>query len=235
MVQAMVKRSAGLDIHKKIIMATVQIEQDDGKISEETKEFGTLASDYHKLGDWLVNERVDSVVMESTSIYWKRPFAELEARDLNVLVVNARHVKQVPGRKTDVKDSQWLASLARFGLINGSFIPNKDSRELRLITRYHTKLKGTLAGEKNRLHKLLDDAGMRLGNVLSDINGKSAKAIISGLIEGEPLRVLLSYVKGVLKRKLPELEAVLDDKLSARHRFLLQELQKSEIPSHKKF
>ena len=101
--------------------------------------------------------------MESTGIYWKNIYAALEKSGLRVSVVNARHVKQVPGRKTDVKDSQWLARLARYGLVKGSFIPPKDLRELRIIARYRTKLVGTLAGEKNRLHKTLDDAGVRLG------------------------------------------------------------------------
>lgn len=225
MVQAVIKRSAGLDIHKKLIVATVQIEDEQGEVHESTREFGTLKADYHALAGWLLEHRVQSTIMESTSIYWKRPFAELEAKGLHVLVVNARHVKQVPGRKTDVKDSQWLATLARFGLVNGSFIPEKAFRELRLITRYHTKLKGMLASEKNRLHKALDDAGIRLGNVLTDINGKSAKTIINGLIVGEPVEQLLSYAQGKLKRKLSELNEVLDDSLSSRYRFLLKQIQ----------
>lgn len=225
MIQSILKCSAGLDIHKKIIVATVQMEQEDGSIYEETREFGTTKSEYKKLREWLLDKGVQTVVMESTGIYWKRPYAELEQHGMKVLVVNARHVKQVPGRKTDVKDSQWLASLARFGLVNGSFVPDKDFRELRHITRYHSTLKKSVASEKNRLHKLLDDAGIRLGNVLSDIGGKSATAMINGLIKGESLGKILKSAHGSLKKKLPEIEEILDDQLSLRHRFLLQKIQ----------
>lgn len=224
MVEAVVKRSAGLDIHKKLIVASILTESEDGQLSESTREFGTLPKDYRALREWLVSEKIESVVMESTGIYWKRPYEELEAAGLSILVVNARHVKQVPGRKTDIKDSQWLASLARFGLLKGSFIPDKDFRELRLITRYHTKLTNMIASEKNRLHKTLDDAGLRLGNVVSDINGVSAKAMIKGIIANESVEVLLTYVKGSLKNKKAKLREVLEDKISARHRFLLQQI-----------
>lgn len=140
-------------------------------------------------------------------------------------MVNARHVKQVPGRKTDVKDSQWLAALARFGLLKGSFIPEKDLRELRVVTRYRIKLIGTLAGEKNRLHKLLDDAGIRLGNVVTDINGVSARSIINGLIEGKPSDQLLENIHGRLHKKIPELKKALSGTLTERHRFVLRHIQ----------
>ena len=118
---------------------------------------------------------IELVVMESTGIFWKSVFETLEAAAIKTYVVNARFVKNVPGRKTDVMDSEWLATLARAGLLKPSFIPPKDLRELRLIGRHRMKLHGMLAGEKNRLHKILDDAGIRLGGVVSDINGVSAK------------------------------------------------------------
>ncbi len=163
--------------------------------------------------------------MESTGIYWKNIYAALEKKGLRVSVVNARHVKQVPGRKTDVKDSQWLARLARYGLVKGSFIPPKDLRELRLIARYRTKLKGMLASEKNRLHKTLDDAGVRLGNVVSDISGVIATEIIAGLVEGKSIDELLDCTRTQLKKKKNELRAELEGELSARHLFLLKKLQ----------
>jgi transposase len=226
MLEAIVKRSAGLDVHKKEIVATVLKEEADGQLSEMTRAFGTLKQDYKSLADWLVDEAVECVAMESTGIYWKRPYTELEAAGLKVLVVNARHVKQLPGRKTDIKDSQWLASLARLGLLKGSFIPEKDFRELRTVTRYRYKLTGMIASEKNRLHKLLDDAGIRLGNVVSDINGATAKRIIEGLIQKEDIETLLSYTRGsILKNKKQALRAVLNDELSERHRFVLKNIQ----------
>ena len=163
--------------------------------------------------------------MESTGIYWKNIYAALEKSGLRVSVVNARHVKQVPGRKTDVKDSQWLARLARYGLVKGSFIPPKDLRELRIIARYRTKLVGTLAGEKNRLHKTLDDAGVRLGHVVSDMGGVTATEIITGLIEGKSIDALLDCTRTQLKKKKDALRAELEGEISARHLFLLKNLQ----------
>ncbi|MEK7173263.1 MAG: IS110 family transposase, partial [Patescibacteria group bacterium] len=164
-------------------------------------------------------------VMESTGIYWKNIFPALEKKGLRVSVVNARHVKQVPGRKTDVKDSQWLARLARYGLLRGSFIPPKDLRELRIIARHRTKLNRMLASEKNRLHKTLDDAGVRLGNVVSDISGVTATEIIEGLIAAKPIAELLDCARGAIKNKKDLLQLELKGELSARHLFLLKKLQ----------
>ena len=226
MLEAVVKCSAGLDVHKKEIVVTVLKENADGQLSESTRSFGTLKKDYKALAEWLLSEEVECAAMESTGIYWKRPYAELEASGLKVILVNARHVKQLPGRKTDVKDSQWLASLTRMGLLKGSFIPDKDFRELRIVTRYRHKLSGMRASEKNRLHKMLDDAGVRLGNVVTDINGVTAKAIIEGLIRGEDITTLLSYARGTLKNKSAALKAVLDDHISERHRFVLKNIQR---------
>lgn len=227
--EAIVQRSAGLDVHKKIIVVTILIEQSDGSVQEETREYGTTYKACAELANWLLSHDIQLSVMESTGIYWKNIYAALEKAGLRVSVVNARHVKQVPGRKTDVKDSQWLARLARYGLVRGSFIPPKDLRELRMIARYRTKLVGTLAGEKNRLHKTLDDAGVRLGNVVSDIGGVSATEIITGLIEGKSMDELLACTRGALKKKKHELQAELEGELSARHLFLLQELREHII------
>lgn len=145
----------------------------------------------------------------------------MEKEGIKAKVVNAKHAKNVPGRKTDVTDSKWLASLGRLGLLESSFIPEKDLRELRLISRQRKKLTGILAAEKNRLHKTLDDAGIRLGGVVSDINGVSARAIIAGLIKGEPIPVLMSPVKGRLRDKMEDLRDSVDEELTERHRFLL--------------
>lgn len=145
-----VKSSAGLDVHKKTVVATILIEQPDGSIREETKEFGTFPNQRKQLALWLKSNNIELIVMESTGVYWKSIYAALEEQGLNAYVVNARHVKNVPGRKTDVKDSQWLATLARFGLVKNSFILPQDLRNLRLVSRYRTKLTNTLAGEKNQ-------------------------------------------------------------------------------------
>ena len=223
--EAIVQRSAGLDVHKKVIVVTILLEQPDETVKEETREYGTHYQACEDLADWLSSQNIELSVMESTGIFWKNIYAALEKRGLRVSVVNARHVKQVPGRKTDVKDSQWLARLARYGLLKGSFIPPKDLRELRIIARYRTKLTGMLASEKNRLHKTLDDTGIRLGNVVSDISGVSATEIISGLIEGKSIDELLACIRGRLKNKKEDLRAELKGELSARHLFLLKKIQ----------
>jgi len=225
MVEPIVKRCAGLDVHKMAVTATILLEQEDGNLKEETREFGTFRKHKRQLCRWLKRYEIELVIMESTGIYWKSIYASLEDAEIKAYVVNARYVKQVPGRKTDVLDSQWLASLGRFGLLKPSFIPPKDLRELRLITRQQMKLQSMLAAEKNRLHKALDDAGIRLGGVVSDINGVSAREIISGLIEGKPLRDLMQCVRGRLKAKIPELRDSLDETLGERHCFLLQSIQ----------
>ncbi len=225
MLSTIVKRAAGLDVHKKIIVATVQIQINDEDVEEHTREFSTFEHSLRELTQWLKNHGIEQIVMESTGVYWKRLYALLEEAQLNALVVNARHVKQVPGRKTDVMDSQWLATLARYGLLRGSFIPPKDLRELRLLASYRMKLINQLSGEKNRVHKILDDAGIRLGSVVSDINGVSAKAIIQGLLDGKPLSELVQCVRGRLIKKIPDIELSLAAPLEQRHRFLLKQIQ----------
>jgi transposase len=220
-----VKRSAGLDVHKKIVVATMILEQADGTIVEETKEFGTFPNQRKHLAKWLQEHEVELVIMESTGVYWKSIYAALEELKLNAYVVNARHVKNVPGRKTDVKDSQWLATLARYGLVRNSFIPPVELRELRLIARYRTKVVGMISSEKNRLHKLLDDAGIHLGNIVSDINGVTATNIIKGLIAGKSTSELLGSIRGRLKTKSPEFKEALECKLSSAHVLVLKEIQ----------
>lgn len=223
--EAIIQRSCGLDVHKKIIVATILLEQLDGSVTEKTQEFGTTLRECERLSEWLLHHEIQLSVMESTGIFWKSIYAALEKKGLRVSVVNARHVKQVPGRKTDVRDSAWLARLARYGLLKGSFIPPKDLRELRIVARYRTKLKGMLAGEKNRLHKILDDAGVRLGNVVTDISGVTATEIIVGLIASKPIDELLQCTRGRLKKKKEELRAELEMEISSRHLFLLKKIQ----------
>jgi len=219
--EAVHERVAGIDVHRMKHVVTILIEQ-DGAVSRETREFGGFKRDMRALVAWLQENRIQNIVMESTGIYWKSVFSHLEAAGLAALVVNAFHVKNVPGRKTDVSDSEWLAQLARFGLLRGSFIPPKDLRELRVVSRYRRKLTATLAGEKNRLHKLLDDAGIKLGGVVADIDGVYARKMVEGLIEGRTPEQLSALGRGRLKSGREVLEAAMDGDLSARHRLVLK-------------
>lgn len=225
MIDTLFHRVAGLDVHKMLIVGTLLWVLDNGEIRSETREFDTFRRGREALRDWLKEADVEQVVMESTGVYWKSTYETLEEAEIPVIVVNARHVKNVPGRKTDVKDSQWLADLSRCGLLRPSFIPSKDLRELRLIARYYRKVKGMRAGEINRLHKVLDDAGIRLGGVASDLQGVSAQDMIRGLIRGESPEHLASYARGQLKKKTEQIVYSLDEPLSQRHRYLLQVMQ----------
>jgi transposase len=218
------RRIAGLDVHRMLYVLTVLIELDDGTLEKHQRSFGGFKRDRRALVAWLLELGVGLVVMESTGIYWKSIYAALEQAGIPAMVVNARHVKNVPGRKTDIADSEWLAQLGRFGLVKPSFIPPQDLRELRLVSRYRQKLAQILAGEKNRLHKILDDGGIKLGAVVSDIHGVSAEAMIEGLIEGRPIERLPDLAQGTLRDKRETLEAALDGELSPRHRFVLDQL-----------
>ena len=215
------ERVAGMDVHRMEHVVTILVEQEDGTLLKDTRKFGGFKRDMRALIDWLRSHRIQQVVMESTGIYWKSVFSHLEAAGIAALVVNAFHVKSVPGRKTDVTDSEWLAQLARFGLLRGSFIPPKDLRELRVVSRYRRKLGQSLAGEKNRLHKLLDDAGIKLGGVVSDINGVCARKMVEGLLAGGTPAELAALGRGKLKRPSEVLEAAMDGDLSPRHRLVL--------------
>ena len=219
--RALHRRVAGPDVHRMLHVVTVLIEQPDGSMQRQAREFGGFRRDCVALAAWLVELRVELVVMESTGIYWKSVYAHLENAGVRAWVVNAHSIKYVPGRKTDMADSEWLAVLARFGLVRASFIPPKDLRELRLISRYRRKLSAMCASEVNRLHKVLDDGGIKLGGVVSDINGVSARAMVSGLIEGKPVEQLLALAHGNMKSKRDDLLASLQGDLSARHLFVL--------------
>jgi transposase len=216
---------AGLDVHRMLYVLTVLTELPDGSVSKQQRQFQGFQRDLRALVAWLQALSVELVVMESTGIYWKSVYAALEAAGICAHVVNARHVKNVPGRKTDIADSEWLAQLGRFGLVRPSFIPPKDLRELRLISRYRQKLSQMRASEKNRLHKILDDAGIKLGAVVADIDGVSARAMVEGLIAGKPIYQLTDMAKGVMRHKLEVLELSLEGELTTRHRFVLEQIE----------
>ena len=218
------RRVIGLDIHQAKISACAVSEQSDGSVVVEMQEFGGFKRDRRALAQWVKSFDPEIVVMESTGIYWKSPYAALESVGIAAWVVNARHVKTVPGRKTDVADAQWLATLARAGLLRGSFIPPAHIRHLRLIARQRQKLGGMLASEKNRLHKILSDAGIRLGVLVSDIHGQAARAMIKAIIAGKPMAHVLDLA-GRLRASRSELfEALQPEELSAAHLFVLDEI-----------
>jgi len=218
------QRVIGLDVHQAQITACAIIQESDGKTRTERRQFGAFKRDRRELAEWAASLKPDQVVMESTGIYWKSPYAALEAVGIRALVVNARHVKNVPGRKTDVGDAQWLATLARAGLLRGSFVPPAKLRELRLVTRQRQKLVGQLSAEKNRLHKLLTDSGIRLGVVVSDIHGQSARAMVKAIIAGKTAHEVLQLASRRLKATREELFDALQGELTANHRFVLDEI-----------
>jgi len=221
---AMYKRVIALDVHQAKISACAIIEHEDGRVEVIQRDFGAFKRDRRALAQWAQEVAPDVVVMESTGVYWKSPYAALECVGIRAWVVNARHVKAVPGRKTDVADAQWLATLARAGLLRASFVPPAQMRQLRLVARQRQKLVGMLSAEKNRLHKVLTDGGLRLGVVVSDVHGRSARAMTKSLIQGKPLHEVLD-LKGRLRASREELfEALSTDEFSAVHRFVAEQI-----------
>ncbi len=221
---ALYKRVIGLDIHQAQITACALIEEPDGSMRIEQRQFGGFKRNRRELAIWVASLHPDEVVMESTGIYWKSPYAALELVGICAKVVNARHVKNVPGRKTDINDAHWLATLARAGLLRGSFVPPAKFRELRLMARQRQKLVGQLASEKNRLHKVLTDSGVRLGVVVSDLHGKSARAMVKAIIAGQPPHEVLRLASRRLKASREEIFDALQGDLTTSHRFVLDEL-----------
>jgi transposase len=214
-------RCAGLDVHKKRILACVRTADKSGPVERQVKTFGTTTGDLMVLSDWLRSHGVTHVAMESTGIFWKPVYAILEG-SFTLLVVNAAHMKAVPGRKTDVRDCEWIADLLAHGLLKGGFIPPVEIRDLRDLTRYRTSLVGERTREVNRLHKLLETANIKLTSVATDVMGVSAQAMLQALLEGttDP-DVLANLAKGTLRKKLPELKKALEGRFTAHHRLFL--------------
>ena len=196
------KRVIALDVHQAKITACAVVEHDDGRVEVTKRDFGAFKRDRRALAQWALEMAPEVVVMESTGVYWKSPFAALEAVGLIAWVVNARHVKAVPGRKTDMADAQWLATLARAGLLRASFIPPVQMRQLRLVARQRQKLVGMCSAEKNRLHKVLVDAGIRINVLVADILGQSARVKVKALIVGRSMQEVLDR-KGRLQASWP--------------------------------
>src|SRR5215475_9915610 len=217
---------AGLDIHKESVEACVRRMEPGGRLHRQTRHWATMSRDILLMADWLAAEEVTNVAMESTGVYWKPIFNILESR-FTVLLVNARHLKQVPGRKSDVRDCQWIAQLLQCGLLKGSFIPPRAQRELRDLTRHRTQLVEEKTRTINRIQKVLEDANIKLASVATDVMGVSGRAMIQRLIEGEtnPCK-LADLAQRQLRGKIPELEKALEGKLTDHHRFLLKMLWK---------
>ncbi|MBF0103150.1 MAG: IS110 family transposase [Desulfobacterales bacterium] len=225
MIQAIAKRVAGLDVHQVMVMATLLYEDNQGEIKKETREYKTFPNDLKRLAIWLKQAEVELIVMESTGIYWKTVYEAMEDEELKSYVVNARFIKNVPGRKTDIMDSEWLAELGRCGLLRPSFIPPRDIRELRLLTRYRMKLMSIYGCEKNRLTKVLEASGIKLGCIVSDIDGVSARRMVEAILEGKEPKDIAKLAIGKLKRKEQELIQALENyRLSGPSRFVLNEI-----------
>lgn len=221
--QVLYERCCGLDVHKKVIVACLMTPGPEGEPQKHLRTFGTMTKDLLELADWLVEAGCTHVAMESTGVYWKPVYNLLEGL-MEVLVVNAHHLKAVPGRKTDVKDAQWIAELLQHGLVRGSFIPPRPQRELRELTRYRKALVRERASEVNRLQKVLEDANIKLASVASDITGVSARAMLQALVGGsQDPEGLAQLARGRLREKRGELVQALEGRVTAHHRFLLAE------------
>ena len=215
---------AGLDVHKTNVVACVRRIDSAGHVHESIQTFGTMTGELLALSDWLAAAGVTHVAMESTGVYWKPIFNLLEGR-FEVLLVNPWHLKHVPGRKTDVKDCQWIAQLLQHGLLRGSFVPPKPIRELRDLTRQRSQLVAEKAGVANRIQKVLEDANIKLAAVATDVLGVSGRAMIRALIAGqEDPGELADLARRRLRQKLPALRSALQGKVTEDHRFLLQVL-----------
>lgn len=212
-------RCAGLDIHKKLIVVCVIL-----RGVRETRRFGAMTADLLDLRDWLLEVGCTHAAMESTGSYWKPVVNILEGSGIEVLVVNAAHIKAVPGRKTDVNDAQWIADLLRHGLLRGSFIPDREQRELRELVRYRRSVINERAREISRVQKILEGANIKLSSVASNVLGKSGRAMLESLAKGEQdPEVLAALARGKLKSKHDDLVRALDGLMGPHQRFILAE------------
>jgi transposase len=222
--QQVIEVGCGIDVHKDVIVATIRKNSKD----YETREFDSFTSSLTDLKDWCKQEKVTHIAMESTGIYWKPVFNVLEDDCFEIILVNARHVKNIPGHKTDKKDSAWLSKLLLSGLLKGSFIPSVDIRELRDLVRYKKKKTQQVAAEKNRMIKILEDCNVKLSSVVSDVQGVSATKIVDAITNGETnVDVLVSFIHGKVKTDRDVIKKALEGKVTDHHRFMLQMARES--------
>jgi transposase len=218
------KRCCGLDIHKKAVVACLITPDANGQRHKEIRTFRTLTADLLALHDWLAGAGCTHIAMESTGVYW-RPIFNLFEGAFVLLLVNAQHIKAVPGRKTEVRDAEWIADLLQHGLLTASFIPPAEQRELRELTRHRANLVEDRTRVVNRLQKVLEDTNVKLGDVATDILGKSARAMLEAMLGGQTdPKILADLARGRLRAKRTELEQALVGVFKPHHRFLLTEL-----------
>ncbi len=222
--ERMIARGCGIDVHKATLSACVRITGSDGSVSQEIRSFGTTSDELLALHEWLTSMAVTHVAIEATGVYWKPVYYVLE-NAFRMVLVNPAEVKQLPGRKTDVSDCAWLAQLLEHGLLRSSFVPPPEIRELRDLVRYRTSLKADHTRLANRLHKVLQDADLKLSSVMSNILGVSGRQILSQLATGhrDPA-ALAELARGRLRNKLPELRQALAGRFSAHHAYMLSRL-----------
>lgn len=217
-------RCCGLDVHKRTIAACVLLQEASGQVQQEIRRFGTMTRDLLELADWLQDRQVTHVAMESTGVYWKPVWNILEGQFALVLV-NAQHIKAVPGRKTDTRDCQWIADLLQHGLLRGSFVPPTPIRQLRDLTRLRTSLRQDHTAVANRMQKILEDANIKLASVASDWLGVSGRAILTQLLAGEEDATKLADLsRRRLRAKLPQMQLALEGRLTDHHRWMLRVL-----------
>lgn len=220
--QTLVECGCGLDVHQASVVACLLQVRKDGRVQKQTRTFGSTTRELVSMREWLRTEGCTHVAMESTGVYWKPVYAILEGA-FQIVVANAQQVKKVPGRKTDVKDAEWIADLLCHGLLRSSFVPPQPIRELRDLTRYRRKLVESQAAERNRLLKLLESANIKLSSVATDVFGVSGRLMLKALVEGKAsLAEMAELAKGKLRNKIPQLQLALEGKLEEHHRFLLQ-------------
>jgi transposase len=220
--EPIIERCCGLDVHQATVVACVLVGRADQRAKKEVRSFGTFTRDLLALRDWLREQQCTHVAMESTGVYWKPVYAVLEG-DFDLVVGNAHHIKNVPGRKTDVEDSEWIADLLRHGLIAKSFVPPQPIRELRDLMRYRHKLVESRTAERNRLLKLLETANIKVSSVATNVFGKSGMSMLEALARGESdAKAMAELAQGLLRKKIGALEGALDGRVGEHHRFLLR-------------
>lgn len=222
--EALLERCCGLDVHQKTVVTCLLVGRADEKPRKDIRTFSTMTCGLVQLRDWLKAEGCTTVAMESTGVYWKPVYAVLEeAGRFDIVLGNARQMKNVPGRKTDVKDAEWIAQLARLGLISRSFVPPKPIRELRDLLRYRTKLVQARTAEQNRLMALLERANIKISSVMAHVISVSGTLMLKAIITGESNpETLAELAKGRLRKKLPELRLALEGRIEEHHRFMLK-------------
>lgn len=222
--QVLYERCAGLDVHQKTVVATILLTATNGHVTKLTQTFGTMTVDLLALDRWLEEYKVSHVALESTGVYWFPVYNVLE-EGRTLILVNPQHMKAVPGRKTDVKDSEWLADLLRHGLLKASFIPPRPIRELRELTRYRKRLVQERTQAVNRLQKVLESANIKVGTVATDLLGVSGRAMLDALIADEQTPEQMAHLaRGRMRSRIPALRQALEGRVTAHHRFLLRQM-----------